>query len=283
MHQNVILNGELMPAEEAKIPAVSPAALYGQGVFTTLAIYNSRPFLWKEHWKRLEKHKERIGIDCNAFDELSVLSSLETLIESNNLQNGRARLSFFSNEKEGFWKLQNKEIQPCHLLITTGEANKKLNGEIEITSSSFPVFSKSPIAGIKSCNYFENITALNEAHRKGFGEAVRVNEKEQIVSACMANIFWAKGDAIFTPELKTGALDGTTKTLVIKLANKLSIPVGLVFYEIGDLHSADEIFLTSSGIGVCPVKRFDERVFTYTKKSLAHQLREAFKESTAKF
>lgn len=280
MHEYVIFNGELLPASEAKIPAVSPAALYGQGVFTTLAIYNNRPFLWKEHWKRIKNHAERVGVDCGEFDETMVLTLLKTLIEKNDVQTGRARISFLSSGNKGFWKIQNVETKPCYLLITTGEANKKLNGEIEITSSSFPVFTKSPLAGIKSCNYLESIIALDEARENGFSEAVRVNEKNQIVSACMANIFWVKGNAIFTPDLKTGTLDGTTKDIVIRLANNLSIPVGLVFYEIGDLYSADEIFLTSSGIGVCLVKRFGERVFSYTKESLAWQLREAYKNFT---
>jgi branched-subunit amino acid aminotransferase/4-amino-4-deoxychorismate lyase len=284
MHTRVIFNHELLPAKDAILPAITPAALYGQGVFTTLAIYNKRPFLWQKHWTRLAKHATYVGIDYSEFDEDSFLSLLQSLIEANGVRTGRARVTLFAvGQNKGFWKLNDNDAKPCNLLMMTGDARGRFNEETEITLSSHRVFSQSSLAGVKSANYLEPLFAFEEAREKGFDEALRVNELDHVVSACMANIFWTKDGELFTPDLETGALEGTTRGLIIKLAKEFSMPVYFVHKDIRAVENADEIFLTSSGIGVCLVKRFDEKLFNYTKESLAWRLREAYKEVTMRF
>ena len=44
----------MLEATKARVAPVSSAMLYGRGVFTTVAIYNGKPFLWPEHWQRLK-------------------------------------------------------------------------------------------------------------------------------------------------------------------------------------------------------------------------------------
>ena len=53
MHPVIYLNKTMVEATKARVAPVSSAMLYGRGVFTTLAIYNSQPFLWSKHWQRL--------------------------------------------------------------------------------------------------------------------------------------------------------------------------------------------------------------------------------------
>jgi branched-subunit amino acid aminotransferase/4-amino-4-deoxychorismate lyase len=103
------------------------------------------------------------------------------------------------------------------------------------------------LTGVKSCNYLENILALEEAKKRGFDEVVRINEKNEIVSAAMANIFWTKDGRIFTPAIETGCLKGTTREFILE-----NFPVCEKTAFIAELAEADEIFLTSAGIGICP-------------------------------
>ncbi len=102
---------------------------------------------------------------------------------------------------------------------------------------------------MKSCNYLENILALEDAKAKNFDETVRLNEKGEIVSACMANIFWKKNGAIYTPSLETGCLNGTTREFILE-----NFKVAETKAQLKALKKADEIFLTSAGIGVVNCK-----------------------------
>src|SRR5919202_2940532 len=93
MHAQIIYNHRLVKRDAACLPAVSAASLYGRGVFTTVAIYRSHPFLWLYHWQRLINHAERLKLDLSEIDEASVLKSLKRLIKANNVEHGRARVS----------------------------------------------------------------------------------------------------------------------------------------------------------------------------------------------
>jgi branched-chain amino acid aminotransferase len=72
------------------------------------------------------------------------------------------------------------------------------------------------------------------------------------------NIFCAKDGALVTP--KDGVLEGISRRTVIEIARALGMPVELRPLPAAELRGADEAFLTSSGGGVLPVTRVDDRV-----------------------
>jgi branched-subunit amino acid aminotransferase/4-amino-4-deoxychorismate lyase len=115
-----------------------------------------------------------------------------------------------------------------------------------------------------------------EARSRDFDEAVMLNERGEIVSATRANIFWVKDGTIQTPTLSTGAIDGITRETVIELAGRNFIPVVEGVYEMADLTDADEIFLTSSSLGIGIVTTFDFRRYSVATGSVASRLMEAF-------
>jgi len=243
MQSCVSFNLQILSAEKTFIPAISSAALYGRGVFTSLAVYNSKPFLWKKHWHRLQENSVRLGVDLHNFEEAVVRNALSDVILLNNLKTGRARLTFFDETPGKIWDFQS--TNKTSLLITTA-GFQKTKDELRLTVSPIPVNSKSPLSGIKSCNYMESLLALEDARRRGFDEAVRLNEKAEIVSASTANIFWVKDENIFTPPLETGCLAGTTRALVME-----NFPVSETRTGVEEMRKADEVFLTSAGIGIC--------------------------------
>jgi branched-subunit amino acid aminotransferase/4-amino-4-deoxychorismate lyase len=125
-------------------------------------------------------------------------------------------------------------------------------------------------------NYLEHVLSWEEAQTRDFDEAVMLNERGEIVSATMANIFWSKDGTVHTPTLSTGALAGVTRECVIELAAKHYIPLVEGVYEMPDLIEADEIFLTSSGLGVAPVTTFDFRRYSVEAGSIVSTIRSAF-------
>jgi branched-subunit amino acid aminotransferase/4-amino-4-deoxychorismate lyase len=96
------------------------------------------------------------------------------------------------------------------------------------------------------------LIAKDEAKSRGFDEAIQLNERGEIASACMANLFWLKRGKLLTPSLKTGCLAGTTREFVLESLDCEEIEAG-----IDELRNADQIFLTSAGLGVAPVAEFD--------------------------
>jgi branched-subunit amino acid aminotransferase/4-amino-4-deoxychorismate lyase len=258
MHRFASFNQKLRSPDQINLSAASSAAFYGRGVFTSLAIYNQKPFQWEKHWRRLVENAAKIKLNISDFSEIEIKNALFETINQNKIENARARITFFDESASGVWSFETN--RKTSVLITTADFIKSKN-DFHLTVSPFRVNSKSPLINIKSCNYLENVLALENSKENDFSEAVRVNERGEIVSACMANIFWIKDGEIYTPALETGCLDGTTRSFVINLANEIGFEIIFIKTTLEELLEADEVFLTSAGISVASVKKIDEKNF----------------------
>ena len=275
MHPVIYLNKSMVEATKARVAPVSSAMLYGRGVFTTLAIYNSQPFLWPSHWQRLAAHAKRLDIDHSGCTEKSVGDAVRKLIAFNQVKEGRARVILLARSGRDIWRTKTPGTKKTDLLIMTGEIQKVSQNGLSLAVSPYRVNTFSPLSGIKSLNYLDHVLSWEEAQSRDFDEAVVLNERGEIVSATTANLFWAKNGTIHTPALSTGALAGITRECVIEIANKHFIPLLEGIYEMADLTDADEIFLTSSSLGVAPVTTFDFRRYAVEAGSLTTTIRQA--------
>ena len=254
MHGFVSLNSQISPATDAKISAISSAALYGRGVFTTLAVFDSKPFLWEKHWRRLNEHSKTLGMSLENFSEEHVVASLGALLKKNKVIDGKCRITFFDETPSRIWN-QDHEKAPSVLMQTSDFRQIPSNSSVNI--SPYRINSSSPITGVKSCNYLENILAFETAANSGFDEAIRLNERGEVVSFCMANIFWteANGGKLFTPSLKTGCMAGTTRELIIERYEVVEVEKDVE----GFLRDAEKVFISSAGIGVVQISDIAER------------------------
>lgn len=251
MHEFVSFDREILRSKLANIQALSSAALYGSGIFTTVLIYEGEPFLWERHLRRLFVTAEKAGINISEFTKFDLAEFVYILIEKNKVANGRLRITFFDESGSGIWSSDNG--QKTGLLITTAN-NRKITEEFRLSVSPYRNNTTSPLAGIKSCNYLEHLIAFEEARKREFDEALRLNERGEVTSACMANVFWRKGSVLYTPSLKTGCLAGTTREYILE-----NLKCNEVEATLNELSSADDIFLTSAGIGIVQAAEFDGR------------------------
>lgn len=251
MHDFVSFNFQIVSPDNPTIKALSSGVLYGKGVFTTAAIVRGKVLLWAQHWQKLERDAKKLELDIGQISQDTVSEAVVELLETNRCTEGRARISFFDAGPSAIWPIESNSSTA--VLATTADV-RPVPTRVLLTPSPFRTNSSSPLAGVKSCNYLEQILSLDEAKGRGFHEAVRVNERSHVTSGCMSNVFWLKNDRLHTPTLATGCLAGTTREYVLE-----NIECEEVEAEIGELGSADAIFLTSAGLGVVRVAEFDGR------------------------
>jgi branched-subunit amino acid aminotransferase/4-amino-4-deoxychorismate lyase len=264
MHKVALFNGKFVIPDDAKIDALSSAALYGRGVFTTIAIYDGEPFLLDKHSKRLTTNADAIGLNLSETHFEHLEQHLRELIEKNSVVDGRARITLFDGSASGIWS-NNPDGDIETLIITSDQ--RKLSGDLNMTVSDFTVNSRSPLAGIKSCNYLDNLLAFEDAGKLGFNEAIRLNERGEVTSACMSNVFWLKNSRLYSPSLSTGCLPGTTREYIIENVSCDEVCVGL-----DDLLSADAVFITSAGIGIRAVRSINDMIFEQVENEILHLL-----------
>lgn len=113
---------------------------------------------------------------------------------------------------------------------------------------------RAQFGGLKTANYWFNADALSQARRQQFDEALLFNDFGELVSACMANVFLLREDRLCTPQRSSGARQGVIREWVI---NRRKVEERRLRRE--DVLAAEELFLTSSWIGVMPVATIEGR------------------------
>ncbi len=187
MHAVIYLNKMMVEATKARVAPVSSAMLYGRGVFTTVAIHSGNPFLWSKHWSRLSEHAKKISLDLTGLTETSVSEALTKLIAVNQVDGGRARIILLASGFRDIWNARAHSSGKTDLLIMTGEPQKVRREGLTLAVSPYRSNTFSPLAGIKSLNYLDQVLSREEAQSRDFDEAVVLNERGEIVSATMAS------------------------------------------------------------------------------------------------
>jgi branched-chain amino acid aminotransferase/4-amino-4-deoxychorismate lyase len=145
--------------------------------------------------------------------------------------------------------------------ILLGPRAERSDAPLALTGSPYRVSTSSPVAGLKCTAYLEHLMALEEARGRGFGEALLLNERGEVVEATAANVFWIRDGELYTPALQTSCLAGVTRRLVLAAASRRRIRVVEGCFGLAAVREADEVFLTNSAWGVVPVGELDARMY----------------------
>ena len=98
-----------------------------------------------------------------------------------------------------------------------------------------------------------------------------LNEKGEIASASMANLFWVKEGKLKTPSRECGCRAGTVRRWVFERSGQ-KVEEGRWKKE--ELDGAEEIFVTNARIGIKPVVSWHGKKLAST--GLAETLAKAF-------
>ena len=282
--KQIWFNGELVPADQAKVSVYDHGLLYGDGVFEGIRIYDRRVLKMRSHLQRL--------FDGAGSIELKIPYSIEQLeagirqtIEANGVTDGYIRLCV----TRGAGTLG---LNPylCNHTCTFVIADSIAMYPPEMYESGLRIITAKTVRnhpqalnpGVKSMNYLNNILAKIEAIKAGVPEAVMLNHEGNVAECSGENISMVKAGRITTPPLSAGVLPGITRRIVIELAEAAGIPAAEQDMTRDELGAADEVFLTGSAAEIIPVTHIDDQIIGNGKPGpITCQLIDAFRQFVA--
>ncbi|CAM2777386.1 aminotransferase class IV [Rariglobus hedericola] len=243
----VILDGVLLPAASAFIPATSEGFLYGHGIFETVKITSGRPAF-------LAQHHARLTASARALD-LRYTVSIETLRErlalvttANTLTDGSVKIVLFARDETTTGELISTKANayPLETYARGFRVNTVFTGE-----------RTGALSGHKTLNYLANIRAKRVAVAAGFDEPLFLTPAGIVIEGATSNIFTVRDGIAHTPSLASGPLPGIARAQVLALLGSARVREGLLTHS--DLLHADEVFVTNALLGVMPVTQIDDR------------------------
>lgn len=238
------LNGKLLP-DNAQIAATSAATLVGWGVFTTIGVWNTKPFALDSHLERLRHDAAKAQIEYSITDE-TLAQAVNDVLAANDIKRGLARITI-TQRGDGRWN--DSSGSDVSIVSQKLPTSTRLH-DLRVTLSPFRLHSERATSGIKTTSYLDYQMAWMEAQSRGFDEVILLNERDEICEGARSNIFWVRGQTLCTPHLSSGCLPGIARALLLNWAHEENIETREDHFSLTDLLAADELFFSSAAVGL---------------------------------
>ena len=249
----VYLNGEIIPADEAKISPLDRSFTFGDGVYEVIPSYNQELFLFEEHLQRF-----KISLAKTFIPAPTELDNLEDILKKLHVKNEYQNQSFYIQITRGvqesrshiasenivptlFINSQNLDINPFR-----GNANKeglrvRLEDDIRWQRCD-----------IKTTALIGNILSMHDPSLETVDE-ILLHKDGILNEGSKSNIFLVKQGKVYTPSLNQNILPGVTRNFIINLLKKNNIEVFEEEISVDSIYECEEIWLTSSTKEIQPV------------------------------
>ncbi len=271
----VLVDGEPVEPDHAKISVFDIALLRGFGCFEALRSYGGVAFRQKQHLDRLERSAAALNLGLPSRADMDT------------------------------WVADRAAVGNCIVrVVVTGGTDEKGSGEdsrfivfaeplrsVDETTSLLPVEApwhpdgaQSELTGAKTLSYGPNVAARFHARAEGFGDALLVGRSGNVLEGPTNTIGWINGGVFETPGLSLGILASVTRQAVLDVAARIGIPVAEGSFPLQRLLDADEVVALSTLREIQPVTRvgnIDKDVGPVTRQ-LKAGLQELIREETSR-
>ena len=250
-----VLGQGVVDPETPVIHADDPGLLRGMAAFETLRVYGGEPFAMEQHLARLALSAERMGLELAPAAELAALareavaaagvgdSTLRFVVTGGPVGYGPVAMVLIGAIPPDLEAARAAGIDVITLQLGTAPAARRHAPWL--------------LDGVKSTSYAVNMAARDEALRRGADDAVFLAADETVLEGPTTNVWWRRGQRLFTPALDLGILAGVTRAWVIRLAGDAGFEVADGWYPREEMASAEEVFTSSSVRELMPVVRLD--------------------------
>ena len=262
-NENIIIyiNGEFFPRKEAKISVFDSGFLLGDGVWEGIRLYNNRLCLIDEHLERLYRGAEKLKIGIGKSKEELIALIYETVHANAMDSDVHIRLIVSRGLKQTPYQHPNANVGGASIVIIP-EYKK---ADATLLSKGIRLCLVDTVRGAHNSQdpRLNTLSKLNcifgclEADEKGFDEGIMLDMNGNVSTCNSTNFFIVKNGEVWT---STGeyCLPGITRGNIIKLCRENHIPVFEKNFQMKDVYSANEVFVTGTFAGVIPAIQVDD-------------------------
>ena len=279
-------NGRFVPEREVLVPFRDRGFKYGDAVFDTTRTFGHRVFKLAEHVERLYRSLRYLRIDPGLTPEAMIDITGEVV---------RRNLPLLEPD-EDYWVTQRvsrgldpsaREIWPgqqgatviveCVPLPLRERAALYRDGIRVMTPSVRRTPPEALSPRVKTHNYLNLIAGgLEVSAHDPDAWAVLLDTSGNLAEGLGSNIFLVQKGVLLTPR-EQAVLSGISRETVIDLAREAGLTIVERDLDLYDAYNADEAFLTSTSLCICPVASVNgAKIGAAVPGPITRQLTEAY-------
>ncbi len=283
MESLACLNGEMMPIDQARVPVDDRGFLFGDAVYEVIRLYEGCCWLEAEHMERLRRGVTALEFGSYDIDRLS--QRMHRTISTSGIQEGTVYLHITRGVSPRAHAFPLPDVPPTELILVRpyDDTSAARLRDVGVTAISHPDL-RWRRCDIKSTNLLGNVLAKQAATLAGCYEAILVDPEGRVTEGSSTSVLWVRGGRLEgTPE-GTGLLPGTTRHLVLRLAEALGIPFADVRITLEELHRADEVLLAGTATEIVSVVQVDANSVADGRPGpMARRIQGAYREAVARW
>lgn len=125
---------------------------------------------------------------------------------------------------------------------------------ITLTLSPIPLGRNPYLAGLKHLNRLEQVLIRSHLEQTDADEALVLDSEGWVTECCAANLFWRKGNVVYTPRLDQAGVNGIMRQFCIRLLAQSSYQLVEVQASLEEALQADEMVICNALMPVMPVR-----------------------------
>ena len=240
-------DGRILSSREILVRRLDPGRIHGRGVFETLRYSRGVILFLDEHVRRMWRGLKYLKLTPPFFPRY-LKSLAQDMLTGSGFKEARVRLMIWQARRCMHWAIVALPYRPL--------SEEQYRRGFRLGVSLWQIPPGADRSHVKPLPYRPYAAAYQAAVRHGFDEALMLNSAGWIAEASRANVFFVRGNALWTPALGGGCLKGVTRQQVLQLARGRGFACREVKIFPRQISSLDEVFVTNSLLGIMPVVRF---------------------------
>ena len=256
MSDVLYINGRFTTTSEKVIGVEDRGFQFGDAVYEVFKFIGKRPVYLLEHFRRMERGLREIEIRI-PWDEARFASTIRELLDRTAFTDGIVYVQISRGEttRAHFYP---EDLEPTVVAYSRAfnfpDGAKKERGIALITAPDL----RWKHCNVKSVNLLANALAKKKAQRAGVDEALLLDDGV-VREAASSSVFGVLGQSLITHPLDEHILPGVVRDRVVVLARDANLSIDERPIRKDELFELDELFITSTTMGVMPVATIDGR------------------------
>lgn len=260
-----LVNGELKSTGDLKI-----FNKINKPIYEVIRIIDGVPLFLEEHLERMRESASLLDYKINKTNS-EIKKDIKRLILENQIKNLNVKLICTDVEGMGqvFLSCFIKSFYPPEEYYKKGVHTtlfhyERQNPNVKVQISAF------------------NMEVAKRLKEKKVFEALLVSKAGYILEGSRSNIFFVKGDKLYTAP-KEAVLLGITRKHIFQVCEELGIKIIEENIHVGDLDKLDGAFMTGTSVNVLPISTIDHIYLDSVNNKMVKEINNAYVNKVMKY